>query len=111
MGKVGVVFEIGVQVWPIGVCALWSTGLIKTKISGIRNTLKSIGESVETQWIKDFFLFFGDLRDDRFVLRSLRSLINAFLPLGKPRETVLQLFDTLFVLWIDRLLRFNAIGC
>ena len=111
MGKAGVVFKIGVQVWPIGVCALWSTGLIKTKISGIGNTLESISESVETQWIKDVFLFLGDLRNDCSILGSLRSFIDALSPQGEPRETVLQLFDTLFVLWIDRLLRFNAVGC
>ena len=103
-------FKIGVQVWPIGVCALWSTGLIKTKISGIGNTLESISKSVETQWIKDVFLFLGDLCDDRLVFGSLHSFINALPPLGEPRETVLQLFDTLFVLWIDRLFRFNTIG-
>ncbi len=88
--------------------SIW--GVYKAEIAGIGSALESVGISIEENGMLDSTFCFGDLSDDRLILRCRRSSINAFLPLGETLVSIFDSFDKCFILRVDGFLRLNAVS-
>ena len=81
--------------------------IYKSKVSGVRYSLKVLGKSVKSIGMIYVSILLSYLSNDCLVLRGLGSPINSYFPLIKTLLTGLDLFNVLLIGRVDGFFWFN----